>query len=158
MSQVQRCFYGFGQICIRLMRYLLDTNIYIYLTTDVELVSRDVQALLQEPDAEWCVSSETVRELIVAFNKGGIVSKYWKTAEEMVRDIEDKYFVTILPVAKEHMMTYSHLQLNVTQDHKDPSDHVIIAHAITEHIPLISSDRKFDFYRKQGLDFIFNEK
>ena len=39
-----------------------------------------------------------------------------------------------------------------------PSDHVIIAHAITEHLPLISSDTRFDFYRKQGLDMIFNKK
>ena len=34
----------------------------------------------------------------------------------------------------------------------------IIAHAITEHLPLISSDGKFDFYCKQGLNFIFNKK
>ena len=36
--------------------------------------------------------------------------------------------------------------------------HLIIAHAITEHLPLISSDGKFDFYCNQGLDFIFNKK
>ena len=42
--------------------------------------------------------------------------------------------------------------------HKDPSDHVIIAHAITEHLPLISDDRKFEFYKKQGLDLILNKK
>ena len=34
----------------------------------------------------------------------------------------------------------------------------IIAHAITEHLPLISSDTRFSFYRSQGLDLIFNEK
>lgn len=58
---------------------------------------------------------------------------------------------------EEHMRTYARLQLNKAMDHKDPSDHVIISHAITERIPLISSDRKFDFYRNQGLDFIKNE-
>ena len=34
----------------------------------------------------------------------------------------------------------------------------IIAHAITERLPLISSDTRFEFYRNQGLDLIFNEK
>ena len=34
------------------------------------------------------------------------------------------------------------------------SDHIIISHAITERLPLISSDLKFPFYRKQGLDLI----
>ena len=31
-------------------------------------------------------------------------------------------------------------------------------HAMTLGMPLISSDTRFDFYRRQGLDFIFNEK
>ena len=30
----------------------------------------------------------------------------------------------------------------------------IIAHAITERLPLLSSDDKFPFYREQGLDLI----
>ena len=47
---------------------------------------------------------------------------------------------------------------NEAQGHKDPSDHVIIAHAITEHLPLISSDTRFGFYRSQGLDLVFNQK
>jgi len=40
----------------------------------------------------------------------------------------------------------------------DPSDHVIIAHAITNRIPLISDDSKFEFYRNQGLELIVNKK
>ena len=75
------------------MRYLIDTNIFVYLSTDVECLSKDVAAIIQEP-----------------------------------------------------------------QGHKDPSDHVIIAHAITEHLPLISSDTRFGFYRSQGLDLVFNQK
>ena len=29
------------------------------------------------------------------------------------------------------MQTYAHMEINEAQGHKDPSDHVIIAHAIT---------------------------
>ena len=76
----------------------------------------------------------------------------------MVEAIEKEYYVEILPVTKEHMETYAGMELNEAQGHKDPSDHVIIAHAITEKLPLISSDRRFGFYRNQGLDLIFNEK
>ena len=43
---------------------------------------------------------------------------------------------------------------NEAMDHRDPSDHVIISHAITEHLTLLSSDEKFPFYRNQGLDLI----
>jgi len=35
---------------------------------------------------------------------------------------------------------------------------MIIAQAITEQIPLISSDTKFHRYRKQNLEFIFNDE
>ena len=52
------------------MRYLLDTNIFIYLATDRALLSEDVHYALNEPDALLYVSAETVRELIIGyFNK-----------------------------------------------------------------------------------------
>ena len=51
-------------------------------------------------------------------------------------------------------MPYASLTLNEAQDHRDPSDHVIIAHAITEHLTLLSSDQKSAFYRSQGLNLI----
>lgn len=50
--------------------------------------------------------------------------------------------------------TYAGLRLNDAQDHRAPSDHVIIAHAITERLTLLSRDHKFAFYRSQGLDLL----
>ncbi|MBR4793019.1 MAG: type II toxin-antitoxin system VapC family toxin [Bacteroidaceae bacterium] len=140
------------------MRYLLDTNIYIYFFLDREQLSRDVRAILEDYDNTFCISSETVRELIVGFNNGGIVSRFWKTAKEMVDSIRNLFFIEILPVGAEQMETYSRLEINHQEKHYDPSDHVIISHAITNGIPLISSDRKFQFYRKQGLELIYNKR
>ena len=128
------------------------------MASDPDYLSRDVDAIFQEPETTLCISAESVRELIVGFRNKGLCSKRWKTAKEMVTSIEKEYFIKILPLKKEHMMTFSQLEINDAQNHNDPSDHVIIAHALTEHLPLISSDRKFDFYRKQGLDFIYNSK
>ena len=59
-------------------------------------------------------------------------------------------------VHKEHYETYSKLQLNKAQEHYDPSDHLIISHALTNRLTLISADGKFPFYRNQGLDLIEN--
>lgn len=140
------------------MRYLIDTNIFVYLSTDMEYISKDVAALMQEPEAVLYMSAESVRELIVGYRNKGLCSKRWKSVEAMVAAIENEYYIKILPLKKEHMMTYARLDINEAQGHKDPSDHVIIAHAITEHLPLISSDTRFEFYRKQGLDLIFNRK
>mgnify|MGYP002524026821 CR=1 FL=1 len=140
------------------MRYLLDTNIFIYLSTDREILSLDIISMLSESDALLYISAESVRELIIAYNNKGLGNKQWKTAEDMVRSIEETYFVEILPIAKDVMQTYSLLSVNKTMNHKDPSDHVIISHAMTLGIPLISSDTRFPYYSRQGLNLIFNEK
>ena len=122
------------------MRYLIDTNILVYAIAEPDLLSDDVAAIIAEPDAVLYISAESVKEMVVAYRNKGLWSKRWKTAEDMVKSIEDEYYVKILPVKKEHMLTYSKMELNERQCHKDPSDHVIIAHAITEHLPLRSSD------------------
>ncbi|MBP3512717.1 MAG: type II toxin-antitoxin system VapC family toxin [Prevotella sp.] len=140
------------------MRYLIDTNIFVYLALDPELLSADVRTILEDPDTILNISAESIRELIVGYRNKGLCSKRWKTTEQMVAAIEDEFYIRILPLKKEHMLTYARMDINEAQGHKDPSDHVIIAHAITEHLPLISSDTRFGFYRKQGLDLVFNEK
>lgn len=140
------------------MRYLIDTNIFVYMASDPDFLSRDVDAIIQDTDTLLYISSESVRELIVGYRNKGLCSKRWKSIEDMVNAIEKDYYIKILPLKKEHMQTYAKLEINEAQGHKDPSDHVIISHAITEHLPLISSDTRFDFYRNQGLDLIFNHK
>ena len=116
------------------MRYLIDTNIFVYATTDRDSLSRDVKAILEEPDTLLYISAESVRELIVGYRNKGLCSKRWKTVEAMVAAIENEFYVQILPVKKEHMETYARMEINEAQGHKDPSDHVIIAHAITERL------------------------
>jgi PIN domain nuclease of toxin-antitoxin system len=45
-------------------------------------------------------------------------------------------------------------ELVIAEGHKDMNDHAIIAQAISDKIPLISSDSKFHLYEKQGLKLI----
>lgn len=140
------------------MRYLIDTNIIVFLLGGDDMLSKDVRAIIAEPETVLCASVESIKELIVAYRSKRLFAKKWKTPQNMLDSIEEEYYITILPLRKEHVRTYSNLTLNMVQDHKDPSDHTIIAHAITEHLPLISSDSRFDFYRSQGLDLIYNRK
>jgi PIN domain nuclease of toxin-antitoxin system len=140
------------------MRILIDTCIFIHYAIDRSQLSKDVLALLADYENTICVSTETPRELVIQFNNGKVVSRFWKTARAMIESIQKEFFIEILPLKEEHMKTYSELEINTAQDHKDPSDHVIIAHAITERLPLITDDGKFEFYKKQGLDLILNKK
>lgn len=140
------------------MRLLIDTNIFIYMATDPDSLSHDVRTLLEDYENRICISVESVRELVVSFNNGGAVSRHWSTSKKMLDDIRNIYFVDVLPLQEPVMKTYATLRINTAQDHRDPSDHVIISHALTLGIPLVSSDRKFPFYRAQGLDLIENRK
>ena len=140
------------------MRYLLDTNIFIYLATDPDLLSADVRAVIQDPNNVLCMSMESIKELVIAYRRKGLWSRRWHTPEDIIDSITEEYFITILPIREEHMRTFAQLTINEAQGHFDPSDHLIISHAITERIPLISSDRLFAFYRKQGLELIENAK
>lgn len=140
------------------MRYILDTNIFVYLASDKGLLCRDVAAILQDYDSVLYMSAESVKELIVAFRNKKLLSKRWKNEREILRAIKSEFNIQILPLKMEHMETYADMTINEAQGHKDPSDHVIIAQAITEKIPLISSDTRFPFYVNQGLELIANVK
>ncbi len=138
------------------MRYLLDTCVVMNMIAEPDRLCPDVEALIDDYDNILCISAETLREMIVAFNNRGLVSKCWKTAGDMIQSLVEEYNLTVLPLKTEHMRTYAQLKINDTMGHKDPSDHVIISQAITEHLPLISSDTRFPFYKEQGLDLIEN--
>ena len=140
------------------MRYLLDTNIFLYIATDPDLLSVDVHSLLDDPDAVWCMSTVSLQELVIGYNNKSFDVKHWKSAEELIKAVTDEYFIQVLLIKPEHIHTYARLRPNAAKGHKDPFDHLIISHAITEGLPLISSDERFPFYTRQGLDLIFNEK
>lgn len=143
------------QLDVKCMRYLIDTNVFVYMMGDKDSLSADVKCILGDYDNTLYISVESLKELIVAYRTKHLLTKVWKTEEAMVREII-KGDICVLPMKPEHIVTYSKMQINEGQNHKDPSDHVIIAQAITEHIPLISSDSRFPFYRTQGLDLVEN--
>lgn len=139
-------------------RYLLDTNIFVYAVEDRDNLCADVLAILEDYESVFYMSAESIKELIVAFRNKKLLNEKWATPLDMVRSITEDYYITILPVDNEVMKTYASLELNHSEDHKDPSDHIIISHAMTLRMPLISSDHKFLYYKRQGLDLIYNEK
>ena len=136
------------------MRLMLDTCAIIDLLTDMETLGKGAMALIDDPENELFASAESMRELVVHFNNKRLLNRHYKTSEEVLRVVEEELDIEFLPVRRDVGYAYSRLRLNFGQDHRDPSDHMIIAHAITERLPLLSSDDKFPFYREQGLDLI----
>ncbi len=135
-------------------RLMLDTCIVCDMLYKAKKMDSKVFDMFDDYSCTLYASFETLRELIVLFNNKKIRSKQWKKAQDVINTVTDDLDIKILPLRKEVADTYANLILNDALNHDDPSDHIIISQAITEKIPLISSDLKFPFYREQGLDLI----
>jgi PIN domain nuclease of toxin-antitoxin system len=138
------------------MRYLIDTNVFLFYASDSLFLDRKVCRILEDYENIVYVSSESIKEAIHLFQTGRIKTKKWKTAHDIFDFIETELGFIVNYVKKEHLLTFASLER--VENHNDPSDRLIIAQAITEKIPLISSDNKFEYYRKQNLNFIYNKK
>lgn len=135
-------------------RLMLDTCAVIDMLVDFDGLDQSVVDLIEDPENVLYASFETMRELVVHFNNKKLLSKQWKTAADVIRTVEEDLEIEFLPLRPHVGYTYANLRLNLEQEHRDPSDHVIVSHAITEHITLLSSDTRFWYYRNQGLDLI----
>ena len=138
-------------------RYMIDTNILYFIIEDEDdRLTKDVKALVSDYENKLFVSIESIKELVVAHRSKKLLEHKWKTTNELVKALREDYNFVILPIDINVIHTMARLQINEAENHNDPSDHIIIAHAITMNMPLISSDRKFPFYREQGLDLVSN--
>ncbi len=138
------------------MRYFIDTNIFLFFALNPSLLNKEVSAIIEDTENRICISSECIKEVIHLVQTGRVRSKAWKTAEDIFDFIENETGFIISFIKKEHLVTLADLAL--VPGHNDPSDRMIIAQAITEKIPLISSDAKFARYKNQRLNFIYNKK
>ncbi|GBU25410.1 hypothetical protein R83H12_02053 [Fibrobacteria bacterium R8-3-H12] len=135
------------------MRYIIDTNIFLFVIQERDKLSGDVWDILNDYENKIYISSESVKEIILLLRAGRIEMQTWKTTKDIFSSIENWGF-TVDYIKKEHILALG--KLEPVQGHKDPYDHIIIAHAITNKIPLISSDQQFRHYKKQGLSLVFN--
>ena len=100
------------------------------------------------------VCSESIKEIILLLRAGKIEVSAWKTTSDIFSSADELGF-TVDYVKKEHILALG--KIEPVQDHKDPFDHAIMAHAIANKITLISSDTKMQGYENQGLQFIWNK-
>lgn len=118
-------------------------------------LSPEVKSILFDYSHLLYASSLSLMEIVNLLNNKKIKTKY-KNPESLLEAISAEYFIQILHTKNEHLQTYS--RLRIVENHKDPIDHLIISQAICEKIPLISSDRKFNSYISQNLEFIYNRR
>jgi len=139
------------------MRYYLDTNILVFILHNAfDNIHYEVRSILEDCANRLFVSSVAVQEMILLFRIGKLNYRYaYKDEKDLIAKIEELNIQTVY-FTKENNLTYLNLQM--AEKHKDLNDHLIISQAISDKIPLISSDKEFFSYEKQGLKFIFNKR
>jgi PIN domain nuclease of toxin-antitoxin system len=139
------------------MRYYLDTNVLIFiLFSEKDSIHCDIKAILEDYANTLLVSSTAVQEMVLLFRIGKLNYKNsYKNTNDLIEKIAELNIETV-HFSKENNSAYCDLQ--IAENHKDMNDHLIIAQAISDKVPVISSDNKFKEYTKQGLNFVFNKR
>lgn len=115
----------------------------------------DVYAILEDYTNDICISTESIKEVILKYKTKHVFTRKWRDAEDIIATVHDVFHFRVLPVDEQVLRVYANLVFNERENHKDPSDHIIICTAIANKIHLISRDHKFKFYGDQGLQFIY---
>jgi PIN domain nuclease of toxin-antitoxin system len=126
------------------VRLLLDTAVLIFASQAPERLSERARALLANPSNLRELSSVSVVEIAIKVALG----KLDISLSGVERALEDMD-VRVLPFTGEHAF---HM-FEVPAHHRDPFDRQIIAQALYEKIPVITSDEKFSLYK--GLKVIW---
>lgn len=125
------------------MRVLLDTHALIWwLAGDKSLTARARQTIRDE-DNEVFVSAASAWEVATKYRIGKLPGA-GPLAVDFAREIRQQRFVG-LPISLEHAQVAG----NLSGEHKDPFDRMLIAQALEEKMALVSNDRVFDAFGVQ---------
>ncbi|MCP5523046.1 MAG: type II toxin-antitoxin system VapC family toxin [Verrucomicrobiales bacterium] len=116
------------------MRLLLDTCVFLWLTTEPDRISRKAATALDDPANELFLSHASVWEIYLKSQTGKLklplTPSRWLTGQLAVRGVAD------WPVDLESL----HALLELPAHHRDPFDRMLIAQAKAHAFTLISPD------------------
>lgn len=112
------------------MRYLLDSNIVIWLLEEPTRIKAPVMDALLVPSNELLVSTASLLEIVSKSASGRL------TFDEVSRG-KIEAISKWLPVQEHHAWRVRSLPLL----HKDPFDRILVAQAIEEGLTLVTGDR-----------------
>ena len=123
------------------MSYLLDTQSLLWLLTDDHRLTETVKSTFLKMENDILVSIASLWEMAIkiSLNKLSIEGTLEKFTEEHILGNA----IEFLPVEPAHVFRLENLPFY----HRDPFDRLIIAQAVEENLPIISSDRVFDKYK-----------
>ncbi|MGB7202581.1 MAG: type II toxin-antitoxin system VapC family toxin [Pyrinomonadaceae bacterium] len=121
------------------MRFLIDTHVLIWHFEDDAQLTLERSAFIDDPDNEPLVSFASLWEIAIKQSLDKL--KLSSSLDNIVGAIEEST-TSLLPIDSRHLIRVAELQFH----RKDPFDRLIIAQALAENIPIITSDPHFAAY------------
>lgn len=118
------------------MRYLLDTNIFLWSLNDDPRLKDAIRKTLEDPGNEIYVSVANGWEISIKHRLGKLPLK------TTILECFKKSNFSVLSINLEHILQLDKLP----SYHTDPFDRILIAQAKAEGLTLITSDQKFTKY------------
>ena len=133
------------------MRYLLDTNVFLFiLKGELRQLSTPQTMLVTDHAHTFVLSAASLLELAMKHRKGQL--HITGSFPEIVQHSVQQLRIQLLPILEAHAWQAARLPVQPT--HNDPMDLLILAQAIYEDLPLLSTDGKFPWYVPHGLHLI----
>src|SRR5689334_6066000 len=127
------------------MRYLLDTNVFLWSVGPVRLLNQQAESLLVDGKQEFYLSAATAWEVVIKWSIGRLTLP--EEPSLLIPNSLKHYGFRSLPITYLHALAVSELPLH----HNDPFDRILIAQARTENMVLMTSDHAFSKYQVQTL-------
>ncbi len=121
-------------------RILVDTQSMIWFSENNRQLSKTARATIEREENDCFVSMATFWEMSIKMNLGKLDVK-GLTIQEFMEEVDENEFIT-LNINRSHVLENVRLPFH----HRDPFDRIIIAQAIAENMPIVSSDADFDAY------------
>lgn len=123
------------------MKYLIDTQFFIWLMEKSNKVPEGLIDFLANPQHQIFLSVASIWELIIKKGK-----KKLKVPKNIKKDVNKSGFV-LLPIEASHVMRLEKLP-NL---HSDPFDRILIAQSMVEDMILVTSDTTMQQYKARFL-------
>ena len=133
------------------MKYLLDTHTFIWSFMCPDKLSKRVFSIISDANNTIYVSPITFWEIAIKHRLGKL--NLGKINPIHLPNIAAEYDFSILPLDAYDYVTISNLP--VKGDHQDPFDQMLVHTAIHKNFILLSEDKKFKLYEKEGLQLIW---
>ena len=122
------------------MKYLIDTHVLLWIVTDNPKLSDTAKEIYLDSENEIFLSLACIWEMAIKISLGKLYIE--KSLDNFVDEYIKEGSIEILMIELSHVLKIEKLPFY----HRDTFDRLIIAQAIDNQIPIISSDNSFDTY------------